>query len=231
MIQTSIHMCVGMRKVKLRGSVFEFMWKESGKPFRKNKLQYNRPGSNNDLPVIGSIVYCENDALDHVVIKAVHKDSMSKLANHFASNVNWATQFNVGSEPRWRPGISHIHKLVLIHVLSEGKGEFGNQINLCRDRRIEPRTSSTDLVGPRPTGWETYPQASQVRWEIEACILLPDIRLYLEEEVYLHLSGGSVETHFGKTILSTTDRDSKPNLPIIYSLVYCESSAFNHVAT
>nr|CAD7462357.1 unnamed protein product [Timema tahoe] len=37
-----------------------------------------------------------------------------------------------------RPGIPHIHKLWLIHVLSEVKEGFGNQINLCRDRGLNP---------------------------------------------------------------------------------------------
>ncbi|CAG2061896.1 unnamed protein product, partial [Timema podura] len=47
-------------------------------------------------------------------------------------------QFNVGSEPRWRPGIPHIHKFRLIHILTEVKEGFGNRINLCRDRGLSP---------------------------------------------------------------------------------------------
>nr|CAD7567874.1 unnamed protein product [Timema californicum] len=40
-----------------------------------------------------------------------------------------------------------------------------------------------------------------------------------------------VEYRFGKTTLSTPDRDSNTNLPVICSLVYCESSALDHEAT
>nr|CAD7451066.1 unnamed protein product [Timema bartmani] len=39
------------------------------------------------------------------------------------------------------------------------------------------------------------------------------------------------EHNFGKTTLSTPDRDSNLNLPIIGSLVYCKSNALDHTAT
>nr|CAD7567659.1 unnamed protein product [Timema californicum] len=54
--------------------------------------------------------------------------------------------------------------------------------------------------------------------------------LYLEE-VFLHLHGGRVENHFEKTSLSTPGRDSNLDLPIIASLVYCESSTLDPAAT
>nr|CAD7417696.1 unnamed protein product [Timema poppensis] len=56
------------------------------------------------------------------------------------------------------------------------------------------------------------------------------IRLYLEE-VYPHVSEGRVENNLGKTTLGTPDRDSSLGLPVISSLVYCESSALDHAAT
>nr|CAD7569413.1 unnamed protein product [Timema californicum] len=48
------------------------------------------------------------------------------------------------------------------------------------------------------------------------------------EGVFPHLHGGQVETHFGKTFLSTLDQDSNLDLPVIDSLVCYESSALNH---
>nr|CAD7440840.1 unnamed protein product [Timema bartmani] len=45
------------------------------------------------------------------------------------------------------------------------------------------------------------------------------------------LQTGRVENHLGKTTLSTPDRYSNLDLPIISSLVYCESSALDHAAT
>nr|CAD7586627.1 unnamed protein product [Timema genevievae] len=49
-------------------------------------------------------------------------------------------------------------------------------------------------------------------------------------EVYPHLCGGRVENHFGKTTLSTSDRDSNLYFPVIGSLVYYKSSALDHAA-
>nr|CAD7424052.1 unnamed protein product [Timema monikensis] len=42
---------------------------------------------------------------------------------------------------------------------------------------------------------------------------------------------GRVENHFGKTILSTSNRDSNLNLPVIGSLAYSESSVLDQAAT
>nr|CAD7567877.1 unnamed protein product [Timema californicum] len=50
------------------------------------------------------------------------------------------------------------------------------------------------------------------------------------EEVYPDLRGGKVETHFGKTTLSTSDRDSNLDLPVFSRLVYYESCALDHAA-
>nr|CAD7259195.1 unnamed protein product [Timema shepardi] len=49
------------------------------------------------------------------------------------------------------------------------------------------------------------------------------------EIVYPHLHGVQAEYHFKKTTLST--RDSNLDLPVIGSLVYCESSALDYGAT
>nr|CAD7261037.1 unnamed protein product [Timema shepardi] len=37
-----------------------------GKPLKENHPQYTQMGSNHDLPVIGSLFYCESSALDHI---------------------------------------------------------------------------------------------------------------------------------------------------------------------
>nr|CAD7262000.1 unnamed protein product [Timema shepardi] len=54
---------------------------------------------------------------------------------------------------------------------------------------------------------------------------------YATEAVYSHFRGRRVENNFGKTVLSTPNRDSNLDLPVIGSLVYCESDALDHVAT
>nr|CAD7202184.1 unnamed protein product [Timema douglasi] len=55
---------LGMSKVGLRRNGLVFGWREGGKLFRRNHSQYTQPESNHDLPVIGSIIYCESSALD-----------------------------------------------------------------------------------------------------------------------------------------------------------------------
>nr|CAD7194811.1 unnamed protein product [Timema douglasi] len=51
----------------------------------------------------------------------------------------------------WRPGIPHIHKLGLIHEVKEG---FGNQINLRRNRGLNPGPppQKSDTFIPKPPG-------------------------------------------------------------------------------
>nr|CAD7573354.1 unnamed protein product [Timema californicum] len=57
------------QKVEFKGNVPAFMWRESGKQFRKNP-QYAQPRSNSYLPVFGSLIYCEKRALDHAATEA-----------------------------------------------------------------------------------------------------------------------------------------------------------------
>nr|CAD7394280.1 unnamed protein product [Timema cristinae] len=58
-----------------------------------------------------------------------------------------------------------------------------------------------------------------------------DLTYEYVKEVYLHLCGGRVGNNFGKITFSTPDRDFNLDLPIICSLVYCESSTLDHAAT
>nr|CAD7404539.1 unnamed protein product [Timema poppensis] len=51
------------------------------------------------------------------------------------------------------------------------------------------------------------------------------------EEVYPHFLRGKEENYFGKTTLSTPDRDSNLHLPVIGILIYCESSTLDHVTS
>nr|CAD7425591.1 unnamed protein product [Timema monikensis] len=68
-------MFVGSNPAKMRCTLIylEREWENVS----EKALQYTRLGSNHDLPIIGSIVYCESDASDHVGTKA--DDSFSPL--------------------------------------------------------------------------------------------------------------------------------------------------------
>nr|CAD7195618.1 unnamed protein product [Timema douglasi] len=50
-------------------------------------------------------------------------------------------------------------------------------------------------------------------------------------EMFSHLRGGKVVNNFGNTTLSTPDQNSDLDIPVIGSLVYCETNALNYVAT
>nr|CAD7425463.1 unnamed protein product [Timema monikensis] len=75
---------------------------------------------------------------------------------------------------------------------------------------------------------DTVPDPLLHRKILEASGVKPGTSGY---EVYPYLRRGRLENYFGETTLTTTDQDSNLNLPVIGSLVYCESNALDHVAT
>nr|CAD7443850.1 unnamed protein product [Timema bartmani] len=115
---------------------------------------------------------------------------------------------NAGVE-NWLNNGAPAEKIVL------GMGFFGNAFTL---RHPSDNGVGAPALGPAP-GTEGILRYSQ-----------GERRLYLKE-VYPHLRGNKVENHYGKTTLSTTDRYSNLDLPVIGSLVYCESDALDHGAT
>nr|CAD7441485.1 unnamed protein product [Timema bartmani] len=60
-------MVLEFKKVIFKVSVSALAWKESAKLFWKKKPTLRTPDrdSNLDLPIIGSLVYCDGSALDH----------------------------------------------------------------------------------------------------------------------------------------------------------------------
>ncbi|CAG2059328.1 unnamed protein product [Timema podura] len=71
---------IAHRNVEFIGSVHTFVCKENVKPFRKNHPQYTRTRSNLNLPIIGSLVYCKSNTLDHVATELALKHRQGK--NH-----------------------------------------------------------------------------------------------------------------------------------------------------
>ncbi|CAG2057145.1 unnamed protein product [Timema podura] len=69
--------------LKVVGIVLTFAWRKSGKPFWK-KLSTPERYSNLDLPVIGSLVYCESNILDHAANEAGHSDLLFPCCPRFA---------------------------------------------------------------------------------------------------------------------------------------------------
>nr|CAD7423561.1 unnamed protein product [Timema monikensis] len=76
----------------------------------------------------------------------------------------------------------------------------------------------------------SHPQTTCDNHCYSVCIMASEEDILLSAlKVYPHFRGGRVENYSGKIILSTPDRDSNHYLPIIGSLVCCESSALDHV--
>ncbi|CAG2058033.1 unnamed protein product [Timema podura] len=77
-----------MRKAEFRGRVPVFTWRNSGKTIEEKKaLSTPDRDSNPDSPVIDSLVYCDNDALDHAVTEA-DGSSNSMIAQQMAESTN-----------------------------------------------------------------------------------------------------------------------------------------------
>nr|CAD7402310.1 unnamed protein product [Timema cristinae] len=73
-----------------------FGWRESGKPFRKIH-QRNRPGSNHNLPVLGSLVQHEISTLDHATTEAVFRITTSYYPfGLYALSTNYANELGIG---------------------------------------------------------------------------------------------------------------------------------------
>nr|CAD7256046.1 unnamed protein product [Timema shepardi] len=118
---------------------------ESGKSFRKDPPRYTRLGSNFNLPVIGNLVYYESDALDHVATKAT--------ASYYPFGLYALTLMCNGRVIVNRTTVEVWHSPHSQEVLSEVKEGFGNQINLFRDRGLNPSRQHRSLTPtPRPPG-------------------------------------------------------------------------------
>nr|CAD7195729.1 unnamed protein product [Timema douglasi] len=82
---------LGIIKFKFIGSVSEFSWRKGGKPFRKNCLQYTRPGPNHGIPVIGKLVYCEGSGLVRTATEAVVNNYMYLQTGSLGKRANALT--------------------------------------------------------------------------------------------------------------------------------------------
>nr|CAD7586119.1 unnamed protein product [Timema genevievae] len=78
-----------------------------------------------------------------------------------------------------------------------------------RERTKLTRRKSCDWVRPRPVSTFLFFSCFSMNF------VNPQLNL---EEVNLHLRGGRVENHLGKTTLSSPDRDSNLDLPVLGDL-------------
>nr|CAD7439471.1 unnamed protein product [Timema bartmani] len=77
-----------VNKLCTRICVERDIWKR----FRKNHAQYTQPGSNNDLSITGSLVYCESSTLDQATSEVKNTFNLDMMEHHDAwksSNYDW----------------------------------------------------------------------------------------------------------------------------------------------
>ncbi|CAG2060025.1 unnamed protein product [Timema podura] len=75
------------------------------------------------------------------------------------------------------------------------------------------------------------PIANSVKTNKSKAVLLQELGRLNLEEVNLHLYGGKVKNHLGKTTLSSPDQDSNLNLPDLGSLAQHKTSTLANPAT
>nr|CAD7453351.1 unnamed protein product [Timema tahoe] len=76
-----------VRRVVLRIKVPKFAWRDSVKPFGISPLSTLGQDWNLDLPVIGSLVYYDSNALDHAATEAGYGQTISKILPNNGSKI------------------------------------------------------------------------------------------------------------------------------------------------
>nr|CAD7402817.1 unnamed protein product [Timema poppensis] len=86
------------------GSVLTFTWRDSEKPFWKTILSTPDRDSNLNLPIIGSLVYCESSALDHTPIEADESpDSLTHSLNTVSLEPPVYSNTRLARQTTWPP--------------------------------------------------------------------------------------------------------------------------------
>nr|CAD7575338.1 unnamed protein product [Timema californicum] len=102
--------------------------RESGKPFCKNHPQYTRPKFEAQSPRRRQFVYCESNTLDQTAIEVQQGGS---------APAKYTGPIDVAKQLYKSGGIRSLYKGT-IATLFRGEEGFGNQINPCRDRGLNP---------------------------------------------------------------------------------------------
>nr|CAD7431541.1 unnamed protein product [Timema monikensis] len=266
---------LGMRKEIFRESLPAFTWRESGEQFWKHHPQYTDRDSNLDLTVIGSLVYCESDALDHVdtkedleftkiTITVNTMNSMAACSKELFSQLTrlpmtatflpsqWCYRY-ISTTARERPSnpvayANKINKRINIHFSNVFDFQAWQQLNTwsCisyglangynENRSVHPTEIRTSISPSSAVELNTTCALANYATEAKEMMVIMDIfgiKIMMAltfYEAYPHLRGRRVGNHFGKPF-SSLDRDSKLDLSVNVTLVYCESSVLDHTDT
>nr|CAD7588214.1 unnamed protein product [Timema genevievae] len=203
------------------GSVLAFAWRESGKLFWK-KTPSVHPTEIRILISPSSVVYFESSAFDHPATE-------TRKCTHICVEGEWKTTLEKHLSVPDRDSnldLSVIGSLVYCNTISLDDAATEAAIpyipiNSVKDRSLPLKEGvwSLDIGEPLLDPEHTNDLFLACKERLHA------------KDVYPNLRGGRVEKSFGKTTRSRPDRDSNFYLSVIGSLVYSESSAFDHAAT
>nr|CAD7587623.1 unnamed protein product [Timema genevievae] len=182
------------------------------KHFEKKKtLSTPDQDSSSYLPVIGSPVNCECDALDHAATEAGDLQALFELLEPL---VHWSTGVHCSS--RCGKNLVPARSVTIPDDVIRT-----DRILICRPEFLSALpTSDGDSKPPPLLPYDVTVRSSNQRIR----------KVIYSDEAYPHLRGRRVENQFEKH-LGTPDRDSNLDLPVIGSLVYYKSSALDHEAT
>nr|CAD7255744.1 unnamed protein product [Timema shepardi] len=220
----------GWRKCtpQLRGEIVE-------NQFEKTTLCTPERDSNLNLPVIGSLVYCESSALDHVASKAYpeHRAMCDRcivvLPHMFTSALlpsnkrrrrccqvgaaRWARSIVCTTQTSLEPNLSPSIKQIRIY-----RWGIWRRSPCCEElrgvlfdvysnfpRSLKDQENILDVVTSRLTSQHNINMRFGRIGKVEL------------EEVNPHLRGVRVENHLGKTTPSSPNRDSNLDLPVLSS--------------
>nr|CAD7426096.1 unnamed protein product [Timema monikensis] len=174
---------------------------ELEKQFEKATLSISNQDSNLNLPIIGSLVYCESSTFDHTATVFLALNAIGVPAY------------------LWRDGVKPFRKNTLNtpdQVSNLDLQIFGSPVQ-CESEaldRADTEEPFTVIAARRPIVVSLVETAADL-WELPSQISRIG-KVELEEvnpHLLPHLRGGRVEKHLGKTTPSSPDRDSNLDLP------------------
>nr|CAD7461643.1 unnamed protein product [Timema tahoe] len=221
--------------------------------FGKHTLITPDQDSNLDFLVIDSLVYCESSALDHEATEVVksYKITMSRTCGakgriwNRVQSTDWQTYWeetignnylNIGTrcnEVDWielaqgsAPG--HLRTDITVRSLRRAEDIIYNCLHFLNG--LELKDNVLHVVN---MDLHTFSNASFYPSRIFALTYTTRLEMFKAEikEVYPYLRGRRFENYLIKATLSTANRDSNPNLPVIGRVVYWESDALDYSTT
>nr|CAD7263804.1 unnamed protein product [Timema shepardi] len=185
-------------------------------------------GSNLNLPIIGKLVYCKSSALGHVAIKkcaensvfdvkGVQRRAASSDVETFALGIGKVELEEVNPHLRGGRGENHLGKTSPSSPDRDSNLDLPVLSSLAQhDKRVSQLRQRGTVTTCEWVTTSYYPFGLYaLSTNYSNGLGIGKVEL---EGVNPHLRGGRVEDHLVKTTLSSPDRDSNLNFPVLSSL-------------